>query len=69
MVPVYSLQAFRSWGQRKEMRAEKNNNEGWSGVGVRAKEGLQDFLTKARSGLSLSSSFASHSTLRTPVTG
>ena len=28
MVPVYSLQAFRWWGQRKEMRAEKNNNEG-----------------------------------------
>ena len=28
MVPVYSLQAFRSWGQRKEMRAEKNNIEG-----------------------------------------
>ena len=27
MVPVYSLQAFRSWGQRKDMRAEKNNNE------------------------------------------
>ena len=28
MVPVFSLQAFESWGQRKEMRAEKNNNEG-----------------------------------------
>ena len=28
MLPVYSLQAFRSWGQRKEIRAEKNNNEG-----------------------------------------
>ena len=29
MVPVYSLQAFRSWGERiKEMRAEKNNNKG-----------------------------------------
>ena len=65
------LQAFRLWGLRKEMWAEKKKQrEG--GVGVRARElGVPSSLPLRLFLLTffLAPSFASHSTIRKPGTG
>ena len=65
------FQAFRSWGQRKEMWAKKKNKQRRGGVGLRTREvGVPFSLSLSLLFLSFSlSSFAPHSTIRTPGTG
>ena len=65
------FQAFRSWGQRKEMWAKKKNKQRRGGVGLRTREvGVPFSLPLSLLFLSFSlSSFAPHSTIRTPGTG
>ena len=65
------FQAFRSWGQRKEMWAKKKNKQRRGGVGLRTREvGVPFSLPLSLLFVSFSlSSFAPHSTIRTPGTG